>query len=268
MLAVIIMKISYKKELTAFIDVLGFSEIVLKSDKTKLEDYFSILDNQLKGLSKNGQLKYFLISDTIILTATNNLPRFINLLSIIQYIQALLLSKGILVRGSITVDEIYLNRTKNIIVGPSLVNAYNLEGLAKYPRIIIDRKIIDNFSFDGTVSLLSYVNNHPLNIKRVDYLLQLDTDNYIYVNYIACFVDKSQNYQQDGFANIYKIIRENIYSNKNLDKYNWINSKIVFELTNLKTYLNNLSAQTPSTKHLKNLKMKGVENWLNRFIGI
>ena len=264
-LAAIIMNITYRKKITAFIDVLGFSEIVLKSDKTTLETYFSTLENQLKNLSSNSQFDYFLISDTIILTAPNNVENLISLFSAIQYFQSLLLGRGIIMRGAVTIDDIYINKSKNIIVGPALVHSYNLEGLAKYPRIIIDRSIINSFSFNDSYSLLENMNGDRRNIKTPDYLLKIDCDSYIYINYLACFVHKKQNYIHETFDVVCNLIKRNFYSNKNIDKYEWLKKQIISELKNVKSYVDQLNTENSGRKYTRNTKEKGADKWIEKF---
>ena len=60
----------------------------------------------------------------------------------LAYIQSHLAEDGILIRGATTVGDIYVD--ERLIFGPALIRAYELErGVASYPRIIIDSRVLD-----------------------------------------------------------------------------------------------------------------------------
>lgn len=126
-------------------DVLGFSELVYNKDRSRIESYFSYIESDLnKHLSKN-KFNYLVISDSIVISAKKTKENLSELVFLVSKIQYQLILKGILVRGAISFGKLYINKSSNIIVGPGLINAYRLESSAKYPRIILDRQIIQSY---------------------------------------------------------------------------------------------------------------------------
>ena len=148
---------NYEDRLIIYIDVLGFSDFVNyttisrvdQEDKIKkvdlflnmIRDFFQDKNNSL-GLSRTKQVTSF--SDLIIVSI--NLDEIDNIDLEIMEVFYLLLNatyKGFLLRGSIVYGKLIHN--KDIIFGSGLIEAYNREKLiAKYPRVIIDKAIVDD----------------------------------------------------------------------------------------------------------------------------
>jgi hypothetical protein len=64
----------------------------------------------------------------------------------IYLLQLELIRRGVLVRGAITAGKLF--HDSEVVFGPALVDAAELEKLATYPRVILDRDIIARGSFD------------------------------------------------------------------------------------------------------------------------
>ena len=196
-------EIKYEERLVAFIDILGFKEIVKQSEKdpSKVELIYSVL-NYLKNweISKNWDLKLVEIeedaqkrglenfdirgktnstsfSDSIVVSVKvdNNVNEMTSTLIVnLANIGAILFEQGILFRGGLTIGNIIHNENGTVF-GQGLIDAYKLESSsAKYPRIILSDKLISKL-------------NYPITTKR---------DRYPYYQYIDRFEDGCVGFHQ------------------------------------------------------------------------
>lgn len=137
---------NYSKRNVAFIDILGFSEMVnsSQSDSSIFDDLFEALQlmqsmkNLVEGLDDVLKPQVTLFSDNIVISYLDNeRDSLYNLILDCIFLYITLLAKGIYVRGGITTGLLYHDDT--YVVGPALIKAYNIESkVAIYPRIIID----------------------------------------------------------------------------------------------------------------------------------
>lgn len=220
-------EIKYENRLVAFIDILGFSEIVKQSkDNTdKINLIYSVL-NYLKDweASKNWDLKLIEIeedaqkkgvhnfditgrtnstsfSDSIVVSVKvdNNVNEMTStLIANLSYIGAILIEQGILFRGGLTIGNIIHNEFGTVF-GQGLIDAYLLESRsAKFPRIILSDKLIKQL-------------NYPLETKR---------NRYPYHQYLNRFDDGCVGFHQMIYyqvvQNSTEITQENLL--KSLDK--------------------------------------------------
>lgn len=189
--------ISYQTGIVAFIDILGFKEIVKKSErsprllntiyqslsflkKRELPDKWNL---QLVEIEEDAQKRGLFdfdiadrtyssaFSDSIVVSVLVN-EKNINeslstLLANLAFVGSKFIMDGILIRGGITIGKIIHNET-GIVFGQGLIDAYHLESrAAKYPRIIISDKLIAKL-------------NYPLETKR---------DRFPYHQYLKRFSD-------------------------------------------------------------------------------
>ncbi len=196
-------KVSYEKRIVAFIDILGFKEIVKESesDPSKIDLLYSALhflkvwetsdrwdlklveieeDAQKKGVDNfdiRGKTNSTSFSDSIVISVKvddNTNEMCSTLIVNLAFIGAVLLEKGILFRGGITIGNI-IHRENGTVFGQALIDAYLLESKsAKYPRIILSDKLIKEL-------------NYPLQAKR---------DRYPYHQYIDRFEDGCAGFHQ------------------------------------------------------------------------
>lgn len=72
----------------------------------------------------------------------------IEILNIIQQLANLVIRKGFLLRGGITIGPLY--HENGIVFGPALSEAYKLESEdAKYPRILASKELTEIFNSDS-----------------------------------------------------------------------------------------------------------------------
>lgn len=106
--------------------------------------------------------------------------------------QAELIRNKVLLRGAVTIGDIYVR--DGITFGPGLVRAYELEStVALYPRIIVDPAIFARMSVDPGIRDHSYE-------EEIGYLRQLlsrGTDGIWFIDYLRAFeseVDHQEDY--------------------------------------------------------------------------
>lgn len=69
----------------------------------------------------------------------NILESFINSeVEVLSSVQRALMLKGVFLRGGLTLGMIHYDTDKNTLFGPAMIRAYDLETIARVPRIIID----------------------------------------------------------------------------------------------------------------------------------
>lgn len=148
----------YQRRVLAFIDVLGWSDLVQKSVVQREElEKLNLAKNYLSFLSKasSSRKEFFSkfkrsvptiidathFSDTLVISCPINSAATLSFISGIQQVCEGLLLSGRYTRGAIVVGELYHH--DNIIFGPALIEAYRLEkNVAKYPRIIVQPEAI------------------------------------------------------------------------------------------------------------------------------
>lgn len=178
-------ELKYERRIIAFIDILGFKEIVkqTETDTSKITLLYSVLeylknweissnwdlrlveleeDAQKKGVESfdiRGKTNTTAFSDSIVVSVKveNNINEMAStLIANLAYIGSILMGKGILFRGGITLGNI-IHNNNGTVFGQGLIDAYFLETKnAKYPRIILSDKLIKEL-------------NYPLEAKRYRY---------------------------------------------------------------------------------------------------
>lgn len=134
---------SYEERIVAFIDILGFRNLV--NDESRCEDIGAILrlpylirqDHMAKMLKIKGVMMTS-ISDSLVFSiglekrgAMNKITKILTV-----FMQALMTQYGLLVRGGLAVGKLY--HDNDVVYGPGLVRAHELESrIAVYPRVIM-----------------------------------------------------------------------------------------------------------------------------------
>ncbi len=229
-------KIDYIDSYVAFLDVLGFKEMVNNKNKKILNIYFEVINeviNDLKNKLSKRNLGYIVISDSIILTipksGNNNedIKILRQLCVAISKIQKELAINNIWIRGAVTSGDTFFDQENNQIVGPAYINAYLLEEkLAKYPRVILDSNIINELKLDNSTQLIKKIND-LFNKERVLYdwsknvfvsKAKLDQDVPLFIDYLNRVL-----FDENLLNKTINNIKNNMYSNTNVYiKYRWI----------------------------------------------
>lgn len=151
---------AYENRLVAFIDILGFSELIertaanpgivpwmmkildtIKSNETLKDKFDKSLDLRIEFTS---------FSDCFVLsTRIPEDPVNIALFQVALLCSSML-KAGLFVRGAVVEGKIY--HKDNIVFGPGLLDAYNKErNQASYPRIILSESILRKYEQESQV---------------------------------------------------------------------------------------------------------------------
>ena len=225
----------YKRCLLTYLDILGFKQIV----ETKTADeIWSILDSFKEAVQpgeyeKKSRTTYFInFSDTNIrainLNSKYNLQSPNGLLFWetlhVAHVQARLIDESILIRGSLTIDNLYFN--KGMIFGPALNRGYYLEtDIAVYPRVAIDPEVLR--CYESTNLLKSY--HHDLDADKEHVLrnIRKDNDGIYYIDYLRTMESEFEVGGYGSFLNSHKNVIENKAQqlpllNSLAVKYSWL----------------------------------------------
>jgi hypothetical protein len=223
----------YENRIVAFIDILNFkNKIKATEDKDEakaalqLNRLIYVLEYIQKEFSKavdNNQTTFqaTMFSDSVVFSVKeHNGLDFIAIAELLKKLQVNLIKEDILLRGGIVFGKIIHDDKK--IIGPALIDAYELEGKsALYPRIVIDPDILEikaggNEFSDGLFNIEDFDN------KKI---LQQDFDGTYYVEYFSD-ADKylDQPNSKEHYATLRKLIRAGV-NNPNIGiriKYLWM----------------------------------------------
>lgn len=225
-----------------------------------ISDKFN-LDKRYWETTKTKQATHF--SDTIVISyETKELDSVIGAIVDIQHCIVELAKLGVLVRGAITEGDLIHN--KNLLFGPALVEAYELEKrVSKYPRIILKSDVVDNFDKSKvSAKLVSTVEFNLSDLILKDMDGNYFVDYFFNVGYLKIIQTNSQTVKVNSFSQYYdylrsleKLIKSNINSKDSSirEKYGWMKE-------NYNSRLNTFSDAKVS-KIIK--EVVGPEQWRN-----
>ncbi|AIN94431.1 hypothetical protein H0R90_03090 [Treponema putidum] len=232
----------YKKGLVYFIDVLGtkgrdfdtnlsITQVFRKemNNVQKRHRNTSVVDRCVFSFSDCAYIVYALKDEYQNNTDIKLKAIYQSLYNTTQTI-ATFLSKGFLCRGGIAYGDVYFDLSENIVFGPAVNCAYNLESkLAIYPNIIIEENLAKEIlEFDRkikSVNIMAKIQNGQI------FLYNNETNQYYlnYLNYLcgvscAGLGDKSYSFEQ-LYEEAIKMSTKEIDNNSNnkrvVDKYLW-----------------------------------------------
>ncbi len=227
------MSYKYQDRIVAFIDILGFAGKIVKSktDPSSLnrlcEAVYSIQDyireaQQDFDLPETSNVTQF--SDSIVISLKmEDSYQMLAVFQLLKKIQVNLIRENILMRGGIVKGE--LIHTKELLLGPGLVNAYYLESkCAQYPRIVIEPRVLWQFArLKG--------DKKKLRLKDYDYhkTFKADVDGTSYIDYFNDIGEYLNNGNEElYFRDLCELIRVNIDSEdiSTRIKYLWMREKL------------------------------------------
>ncbi|MBI3479721.1 MAG: hypothetical protein HY016_05100 [Nitrosomonadales bacterium] len=204
------MSLTFTEHIVAFIDILGFKEIVSRSEKDDKQlqqileclefikghevsdkwglQYIEIEESaQKKGVQRfkiGDDVQCTCFSDSIAVSvpvSDNSVNEVVStLVANLAYMGARLLTEGVLIRGGVTVGNI-IHQNGGVIIGQALIDAHELEKtLAMYPRIILSNELIGRL-------------NYPINFK---------SESYPYHQYLTRFKDGCVGFSQLRFFQV------------------------------------------------------------------
>jgi hypothetical protein len=238
----------YSDYLVGFLDVLGFSDLVRKSEKgkeakKKIKKYFDTIYNELATLKQIGgkiNLKSIVVSDSVVVSIpwrkgpdrVSILRHFCVAIAKIQYEMA---KNDIWMRGAVSSGKAFIQEERNQVVGPAYIAAYKLESeIARYPRVVIDPKIISDLSVDTAQELINQVNDSTFvnwttdiifdwnKYRNLFFSFQQDTP--LFIDYLSPLF----NGQPSDRKLIINNIKNNIYKAKTYSKYRWLLDYLIY----------------------------------------
>lgn len=218
---------NYEERIIVFIDILGFREHINKTVNSN--EYFLNLRDTLNFISELETEKFeddakeiTVFSDSIVISYPVEIPGSVfSLILDVIHIQLDMMSKGILLRGGITVGQ--LCHKDNIVYGPAMVEAYELESKsAIYPRVIISEKVFLS-------AALNPDNSIEEDLEWITSLLERDRDGQWYVDFLRQQQEASHDYDYfKALLKIKKLIVDEIEQNETKPnvqmKYEWLKS--------------------------------------------
>lgn len=150
------MKTTLKNYLVAFIDILGFKEMVrhdteTSNGKQKYIDKLYQLHTQTKDLEKtHPEIQVFQFSDSVVISLPYNANQFMEFCQIIANYQYHLFLSGILCRGGISYGKHF--SSDSFMFSAGMIDAYYLESKAAVtPRIVISHDLIELIFPDNAI---------------------------------------------------------------------------------------------------------------------
>lgn len=243
-------KTTLRNAFVAFLDVLGFKELINKPSKA--DEFFDIALINFKIIDnyKNDIFK-LILSDSIILVVeseNNKREHFEQMLKAIRNLQADLALQNIWIRGAISYGDVHLNKQiaetptdEKIIYGDGYIRAYELEKNAVYPRVIIDPRLIPFVSNTRSEFIEKYsclikmslddnlVNKLPIERLEDDFIFAMpgdrnQPDDDLFISYGSKILYKQliggmEDYHIDF---IYENLKKSMYQeHKHFPKYSW-----------------------------------------------
>ena len=252
------MNIKYDQTFLAYIDFLGFENLVSKRDP----EYIKKILLLSKECSKNnGRYEYEIneifdsvwFSDlyirTINLDKHKNLSQrdflFYEILVLTAYQINAIIQYGVLMRGSVHIGMFYSDYSNKIYFGPALIDAHNDERKkVKFSRITIDKSVIEFYTnppdWYKSIKEKTDKENDSLTLKN---LICLDDDGLYFIDYIGyhlSFGVSNLNNDDNDFLIIHKkLINDELKHNDRIEKYYWLKNYFNRSLLKYKDYLKN-----------------------------
>ena len=176
----------YERKLVVFLDLLGFGDIILKAGDNperilRIRDFLQATKSLIEriyqldkyGLKiKSGSFRHYFFSDTVIMTCPYTSYEYLLALFVwvMSYQIELLIKEGVFIRGAIVYDDVF--EEKDIIFGPALLNAYNIERKdAVWPRVVVTQSVIDEAFERSHDNIINHLAKDKINkLKFLDYL--------------------------------------------------------------------------------------------------
>ena len=171
----------YPQKLVAFLDILGFRGLVTQDPSLALRSISQIdghLTHVLSVLKETHGEAFStkLFSDCMCISCDDTLENLFYIIFEVAFIQHLFSLDGIFIRGGVSRGNHFEN--DRVIFSHGLLNAYALEKAATFPRVLVDKVLIDAIlRDDGTYSphytdfrTRDFVMQAPDGLQFVDYL--------------------------------------------------------------------------------------------------
>ena len=239
----------YKECYVAFLDILGFKDIIETSGFDKVFEVFQTIadigrfvlplqkavprdgeiTSECREIDYNKALKavsIYTMSDSIVVASPAERSYSLDvLIDVIIFVQCLLygLDDPILLRGAIAKGKYYVNG--NVSFGKGMIDAYLYqERFSRYPRIIISRELVSE------VTDKSYMKQQDWGeiTERPGKLVE-DEDNYFYVDCLKEYLGGKNRDSEECMKFRKKISRylDGYYDEGIREKYRWLENDFI-----------------------------------------
>jgi len=135
----------YSERYVAFIDILGFREIIKRSEtdsrlyETLVKTLSEIHAREPIEGEETVDFQFQTFSDSIVISSASSKMGLAHLLRAICTLTLELMQESLLIRGGIAKGKLY--HEKGVMFGPAVIEAYEIEKtIAKYPRVILSKQ--------------------------------------------------------------------------------------------------------------------------------
>lgn len=221
------MEITYKEKdfsdrLVAFIDILGFTKLI-QQDKTSCLRSINLINGILSHVlnvlkeDRGTVLSTKLFSDCICVSCKNTKENLFSILYELAFIQFYFSTEGIFLRGALSSGNHFEN--KRMIFSQGLVKAYEMEQSAIYPRIIVNKELINQIQTDYNSYFPIYVE-----FKKTELIIK-SPDGHFFIDYLNLLHEEGMEHE-DVLLTHKKSILKNIHQNIDdfhiLEKFRWL----------------------------------------------
>jgi len=178
----------YSKCLVIWLDMLGFSKWIERSerDEDQVVSIKGVLETEERTVSKvnlrpkggwrrNTLARQF--SDTIVVTIEN--PDFLSLSNVCTFVEQFnmdMVVKGCFLRGAVVLGDACA--TQNLLFGPAVIEAIQLEKVASWPRIIVHPSVLKRLAEDVLMT-------PEVKEQLEKFHMPMDRDGLRYINYLG-----------------------------------------------------------------------------------
>lgn len=209
----------YDERFVAFIDILGFSDVINKTTdsfaeykkiKKVLDEIVGIWkDNYYGDVARYGVFRDVTVfSDSIVISypLKNSIGGgLFHILVDLVHLCIHFLAKDIFIRGGVAYGKVY--HDERICFGPAMISAYKLENeMAIFPRIIVD-----GLALKKGIQFPGIANTPEMEGEYIANLLMRDNDSLLYLDYLSQVQEFNDIYSYKEF-----IIRVKEYLEKHL----------------------------------------------------
>lgn len=192
----------YERAIVTFIDILGFRALIETRDTAEILEILQFLRASTRGdghedprPTRSDEARLHTqsfsesVSDAVVrvrttVTQSHDGPFLYELLNL-MHAQIQCLSRGILIRGGLTLGNIHVGPGgEGPVFGPAMVRAYQIEqSEAVYPRIMIDEAAIEAFLEDPTLWQESQFDENDLEMAQR--YISVAEDGSYFLDYLA-----------------------------------------------------------------------------------
>jgi hypothetical protein len=157
--------IEYSDRYCAFVDILGFRQLVesLSRDSKNVKTLRLLLQKIHGGGTTKKLVRAQSISDAVALSTEPTMDGLAELLRILMGLAIDLLCQGFFIRGAVVKGPLY--HDEQMVFGKALVDAYQYESeVARYPRVIVVSAVREDMlrQFPEMVKLLKQSDDGPM----------------------------------------------------------------------------------------------------------